>query len=101
MDKILSYTLRAEDLEDTAGGLVNLILRNRIGVSGHEISRAKFLPSGITVDGIPVTVKERILPGQTLRVVCPSAARMVKCFVFRRPLRLQVCWIFSMRMKIL
>lgn len=72
MDKILSYTLREEDLGETAGGLVNLVLKNRIGVTGHEISRAKFTPSGITADGVQVTVKDRIRPGQTLRVVLPE-----------------------------
>ena len=64
MDKILSYTLREEDLGETAGGLVNLVLKNRIGVTGHEISRAKFTPSGITADGVQVTAKDRIRPGQ-------------------------------------
>lgn len=72
MDKILSYTLREEDLGETAGGLVNLVLKNRIGVTGHEISRAKFTPSGITADGAQVTVKDRIRPGQTLRVILPE-----------------------------
>ncbi|WP_130837739.1 RluA family pseudouridine synthase [Lachnoclostridium sp. Marseille-P6806] len=69
MDRILSYVLRQEDLASTAGGLVNLILKNCIGVTGHEIRHAKFTPGGITADGRSVTVKDRILPGQTLRVV--------------------------------
>ena len=69
MDKVLSYVLRAEDLESTAGGLVNLILKNCLRVTGHEISHAKFTPGGITADGRAVTVKERILPGQTLRLL--------------------------------
>ena len=43
MDNILSYPLRPEDLERTAGGLVNLILKNCVRVTGHEISAAKFL----------------------------------------------------------
>ncbi len=69
MDKILEYTLREEDLESTAGGLVNLILKNCVRVTGHEISAAKYTPDGITADGRKVFVSERILPGQTLRVV--------------------------------
>ncbi len=72
MDKILSYTLRQEDLEWTAGGLVNLILKNCVRVTGHEISAAKFLEDGITCDGRLVHVSERILPGQTLRVRLPE-----------------------------
>ena len=72
MDKILSYTLRPEDLERTAGGLVNLILKNCVRVTGHEISAAKFLEDGITCDGRLVHVSERILPGQTIRVRLPE-----------------------------
>lgn len=72
MDKVLSYTLREEDLAVTAGGLVNLILKNCVKVTGHEISGAKFLPDGITVDGRLVHVSERIAPGQTLRIILPE-----------------------------
>lgn len=68
MDKILTYTLREEDLPDTAGGVVNLVLKNRVGVTGHEISHAKYTPGGITVDGRQVTVKDRMQPGSVLRV---------------------------------
>ncbi len=73
MDKILQYTLTAADLEATAGGLVNLVLKNCIRVTGHEISHAKFIPGGITADGRPVTVKDRINAGQTLRVILPES----------------------------
>ncbi len=72
MDKVLSYTLKEEDLEKTAGGLVNLILKNCVGVTGHEISAAKFLPDGITADGKLAHVSERIQVGQTLRVLLPE-----------------------------
>lgn len=72
MDKTLSYTLRAEDLEKTAGGLVNLILKNCVRVTGHEISAAKFLPDGITCDGRLIHVSERMKPGQTLSVRLPE-----------------------------
>lgn len=74
MDKIFTYVLRADDLQSTAGGLVNLILKDRIHVTGHEISRAKFMPGGITADGRSVTVKDRIAPGQTLRLVLSDTA---------------------------
>ena len=51
MDKVLSYTLLPEDLDRTAGGLVNLVLKNCVRVTGHEISAAKFLEDGITCGG--------------------------------------------------
>lgn len=80
MDKVLNYVLRAEDMTSTAGGLVNLILKNCIHVTGHEISHAKFTDNGITADGRRVTVKDRILPGQTLQVILsdePEETRVV------------------------
>ncbi len=75
MEKVLEYTLREEDLAITAGGLVNLILKNCVRVTGHEISAAKFTRDGITCGGRTVHVSERILPGQTLRVVLPEDER--------------------------
>ena len=75
MEKVLEYTLREEDLAITAGGLVNLILKNCVRVTGHEISAAKFTKDGITCGGRTVHVSERILPGQTLRVVLPEDER--------------------------
>ena len=72
MDKILRYTLRPEDMEATAGGLVNLILKNCIRVTGHEISHAKYMQDGITADGRPVRVSERLLPGETLQIILPE-----------------------------
>ena len=72
MDKILTYTLKTEDLKATAGGLVNLVLKECVRVTGHEISRAKFTPLGITVDGRQAYVKDRMLPGQVLRVRLPD-----------------------------
>ena len=70
--KILLYQLHTEDLERTAGGLVNLVLKNCIRVTGHEISAAKFTADGITCEGKPVRVSDRIAPGQTLRVILPE-----------------------------
>ena len=72
MDKILTYILQEDDLERTAGGLVNLVLKNCVKVTGHEISSAKYIPDGITVDGRTAHVKERMKPGQTIRVVLPE-----------------------------
>lgn len=78
MQKVLTYTLQPEDLEKTAGGLVNLILKNCVHVTGHEISGAKYIPDGITVDGRLAHVSERIRPGQTLRVILPEDAEEEK-----------------------
>lgn len=64
MEKVLEYTLRAEDLEKTAGGVVGLVLKKCIRVTGHEISAAKFEPEGITCDGAPIRVSGRLRPGQ-------------------------------------
>lgn len=72
MDKVLSYTLLPEDLDRTAGGLVNLVLKNCVRVTGHEISAAKFLEDGITCGGRLIHVSERMQPGQTLRVRLPE-----------------------------
>ena len=68
MDKILEYTLKEDDLSQTANGLVNLVLKNCVRVTGHEISGAKYTKDGIMVDGQRVRVTERMRPGQTLRV---------------------------------
>ena len=68
MDKILEYTLKEDDLSQTANGLVNLVLKNCVRVTGHEISGAKYTRDGIMVDGQRVRVTERMRPGQTLRV---------------------------------
>lgn len=59
-------------MDVTAGGLVNLILKNCIRVTGHEISAAKFIPEGITCDGRKIRVNERMAPGQTLRILLPE-----------------------------
>ena len=71
--KRMSYRLTEEDLEKTAGGLVNLVLKNCLHVTGHEISRAKFTEGGITVNGRPARAKDRMLPGEVLAVVFPES----------------------------
>ncbi len=68
MRKILTYEVKEEDMEDTAGGLVNLLLKNKLHLTGHEVSRAKFQEGGILANGQPVTVKERIAVGQSLEI---------------------------------
>ena len=55
-------------MSQTANGLVNLVLKNCVRVTGHEISGAKYTKDGIMVDGQRVRVTERMRPGQTLRV---------------------------------
>ncbi len=70
--RVLEYTLREEDLDSTAGGLVNLVLKNCLLVTGHETSRAKFTPGGITVNGRQAYVKDRMKPGETLRIILPE-----------------------------
>lgn len=96
MERVLTYTLREEDLEKTAGGLVNLVLKNCVHVTGHEISRAKYTEGGMAVsfdadhlpeqkqrwpakvfeaDGIKwieVRVSDRMPVGRTLRVLLPD-----------------------------
>ena len=51
---------------ELAGADVNSLLRRRLGLSGTVLRRIKWLPDGITVDGVRVTVRCRVQPGQTL-----------------------------------
>ena len=53
---------------ERAGADVNSLLRRRLGLSGTVLRRIKWLPDGITVDGVRVTVRYRVQPGQTLSV---------------------------------
>ena len=53
---------------ELAGADVNSLLRRRLGLSGTVLRRIKWLPDGITVDGVRVTVRCRVQPGQTLSV---------------------------------
>ncbi len=88
LDKILRYTLREEDLARTAGGLVNLVLRSCVRVTGHEISAAKFLPEGITCDGALIRVNERMQPGQTLQIILPEECDAGKLLPVKGPVRI-------------
>ena len=53
---------------ELAGADVNSLLRRRLGLSGTLLRRIKWLPDGIMVDGVRVTVRYRVQPGQTLSV---------------------------------
>lgn len=50
------------------GTEVNTLLRRALGLSGTVLRRVKWLPDGITLDGIRVTVRVRARAGQTLAV---------------------------------
>ncbi len=76
MDKILTWTVRQEDLSSTARGIVNLLLKKCLHLTGREVSRAKFTPNGITADGRPVTICDRLQPGQTLRIILADSAEV-------------------------
>lgn len=76
MDKILTWTVRDDDLSSSANGVVNLLLKKCLHLTGREVSRAKFTPEGITADGHPVTICDRLLPGQTLRIVLADSAEV-------------------------
>ncbi|MCR4589874.1 MAG: RluA family pseudouridine synthase [Lachnospiraceae bacterium] len=76
MDRILEYRVEDSDPEKTANGILGKVLKHCMGLTPHEISHAKFIPNGITVlkkgdpDGmpVPVTVKDRVEPGDVVRV---------------------------------
>ncbi len=76
MDKILTRTIREEDMSSTANGVVNLLLKKCLHLTGREVSRAKFTPEGITADGQMVTICDRLVPGQTLRIVLADSAEV-------------------------
>ena len=88
VDKILSYTLQEEDLQKTAGGLVNLVLKECVRVTGHEISAAKFIEDGITCEGEKIRVNERMSAGQTLRIVLPEERDGQKLIPVEGPVRI-------------
>jgi 23S rRNA pseudouridine1911/1915/1917 synthase len=53
---------------DLAGLEVNTLLRRHLGLSGTVLRRVKWLPDGITVDGVKVTVRYRVSADQVLSV---------------------------------
>ena len=50
MDRILTCKLRPEDLEKTAGGLVNLVLKNCIHVTHYAVLRQPFTGEAIRIE---------------------------------------------------
>lgn len=55
--------------QDQDGQKVDTLLRQALGLSGTVIRKAKALPDGILLDGLPVYVSRRVQTGQTLCVV--------------------------------
>ena len=53
---------------ELAGIEVNTLLRRHLGLSGTVLRRVKWLPDGITLDGVRVNVRHRVTEGQTLSV---------------------------------
>ncbi len=51
-----------------SGTEVNAVLRRTLGLSGTALRRVKWLEDGIRVDGVRVTVRYRLHPGQLLSV---------------------------------
>lgn len=86
MDRKLEYTVKKEDLTDTAGGVVTLVLKKCLHLTGHEVSRAKF--AGITCDGRPIRVSERAEAGQTLAVILPETMDGSKILPSDRPIEI-------------
>ncbi len=76
MKKMITHTVTEEDMAETAGGVVSLMLKRRMHLSPHEVSSAKFTHDGITADGIQVTVKNRVIPGQLLAICLEDTAGM-------------------------
>ncbi len=54
--------------EELAGAEVNTLLRRHLHLSGTVLRRVKWLPDGITVDGVRVNVRYRVAAGQGLSV---------------------------------
>ncbi len=66
---LLQHTVTALDVKDYK--TVGAFLSGKLGLSRREISRAKFRPDGILLDGVRVTVAALLRPGQNLQV-CPE-----------------------------
>lgn len=60
---------------DLAGLEINTLLRRTLGLSGTVLRRVKWLPDGITLDGVRVNVRVRVLEGQVLSVRLTEAER--------------------------
>ena len=53
---------------ELVGTEVNTLLRRTLGLSGTVLRRVKWLEDGVTVDGVRVSVRYRVVEGQTLSV---------------------------------
>ncbi len=62
--RYLHYTVRPHQ----AGMQVGTLLRDALGMSGAVVRRMKWLPDGITLDGVRVTVRAQAMGGQVLRL---------------------------------
>ena len=58
---------------DLAGRTVDMLLRRVLNLSGTAIKRAKAVPGGILLDGVPVFVSRRAEAGQLLSVLVGDA----------------------------
>lgn len=65
MEKRLTYLAKEKD----EGRLLDNILRKELGMTAHEISRAKFREDGICVNGTRKKVIERIAAGDKVEVL--------------------------------
>ena len=63
MEKKLEYTVTREDVP----GNINDILKKRLGLSGHQISSAKYRRGGISRNGSRARVSEAVSPGDGSR----------------------------------
>ena len=88
MDRILEYTVREADMPETVNGIIGKLLKIKMRLTVGEISHAKFHEGGIRLisdDGHDkkVTVKDRALPGDVIRVTLadekPDEERIVPC----------------------
>ena len=79
MDKIICYQVKDED-EQEFGGKAGLILKHRLHLTPHEISRLKFAGDGITavlpgkepVSRYRIFTESCLLPGEILRICIPD-----------------------------
>ncbi len=69
MEKKLEYTVTREDVP----GNINDILKKRLGLSGHQISSAKYRRGGISRNGSRARISEAVSPGDRIEVLLEEA----------------------------
>ena len=84
------------------GKTLEKILRENLGLTKKEISRAKFQPQGIRVNGEKQRITYRPLAGQVLRVCTEEQnkekSRVMACEGgFRFCMRTGICWFWKSR----